>query len=133
MPLRVDSMREINVLVGLSMENDMRVGPAPPQKQGPPCTDRPPGMIKRLLFKTDRGAGNLAWCGLRENETRRARGGRCGPGGAPRPGHAWHPGVPAARGAGGTLSWGVWARLGWRGRGKPQAGPGAFGLRGKAA
>lgn len=30
---------------------------------------RPPGMIKRLLFKTDQG--NLAECGLRENQAPR--------------------------------------------------------------
>lgn len=56
---------EINFL-GLRVESDRKVGPPLPNTASALHAVRPPGVIKRLLFKTDQGAGNLAECGLRK-------------------------------------------------------------------
>ena len=56
---------EINFL-GLRVESDRKVGPPLPNTTSALHAVRPPGVIKRLLFKTDQGAGNLAECGLRK-------------------------------------------------------------------
>jgi len=56
---------EINFL-GLCVESDRKVGPPLPKTASALHALRPPGVIKRLLFKTDQGAGNLTECGLRK-------------------------------------------------------------------
>lgn len=57
---------EVNFLGGLTVESHRKVEPPLPKTASSLHTLRPPGVIKRLLFKTDQGAGNLAECGLRK-------------------------------------------------------------------